>query len=168
MNSTLYQKIAEAVRTHPGSPELVKAIYDVVRDEVESLAADRVDELLHRSDELVADTRNPTPDVNPAGHTEVEAGQRWCPHAREATPVGKGKKDIAIGNRYLTMKDDYPNPAGARCIASHCMSWRWAGAERGYCGLAGPVLMMPAREPRQLHDRVPPARTYDLFDHPQT
>jgi hypothetical protein len=168
MNSTLHYQIAEAVRTHTGTPELIKAIYDVLCEQVESLAADRVDERLHQPGDLMADTRNSTPDVNHLGHTEVEAGQRWCPHVREVTPVGKGKKDVAVGNRFMTMKDDYVNPAGARCIGSHCMAWRWTSEDRGHCGLAGPVLMMPAGEPRQLHDRVPPARTYDLFDHPQT
>jgi hypothetical protein len=156
INHTLYQQIADAVRAHSGSEELVEAVFAVTCDEVESLAANRADEQLRQSDER--------PTIVSSDHTEDEAGQRWCPHAREATPVGKGKKDVAIGNRYMTMNDDYPNPAGCRCIASHCMAWRWSSADRGHCGLAGPVVVMAAGEPRRLRNRMPPARVSPEHD----
>jgi hypothetical protein len=77
--------------------------------------------------------------------TEAEAAQRWCPLVREVTPVGKGgKRDIALGNRYTTDKDDFTNPAGARCVGSVCMSWRWLSESRGHCGLAGATTCPPA------------------------
>jgi hypothetical protein len=164
INRRLYNQVADAVRAHSGSENQVEAVFTLVCDEIESLAADRVDELLNSSEERLSNVYDPAVD-EPPGHTEAEAAQRWCPFTREVTPIGKSKKDAAIGNRYLTERDDFPNPAGCRCIASHCMAWRWTSVDRGRCGLAGPVELMPAAEPRRLHNRVPPAREIpDLFD----
>jgi hypothetical protein len=104
------------------------------------------------------------------GHTELEAAMRWCPHAREATPAGKGPKDAAIGNRYIDRDgSDYANPAGCRCIGSLCMTWRWHDGLRGYCGLAGELRYQPPGEPRRLPNRHPLERpseslARELFD----
>jgi hypothetical protein len=156
MTNRLYQKIADTVRAHSGTEALIEDIWSRVSDDAEGTVSHRVDEL-----------RNQDPAVDaPPGYTEIEAAQRWCPFTREVTPVGNGKKDVAIGNRFLTARDDYTNPAGCRCVASHCMAWRWTSVDRGGCGLAGPFVLMPAGEPRRLPNRVPPARETipDLFD----
>jgi hypothetical protein len=83
--------------------------------------------------------------------------------AREVTPTGKGKKDAAIGNRYLDGdgQDDYANPAGCRCIGSMCLAWRWSDDLRGYCGLAGPVTYQPVGEPRRIPNRAPLRRPHE-------
>jgi hypothetical protein len=158
--SRLYQQVADVIRAHSGTEPLVEAVSALVLDEFESFVAARVDEVLEQTDHL------PAPDC--LGHTEAEAAQRWCPFAREVTPLGKAKRDAAAGNRYLTDKDDYTNPAGCRCIASHCMAWRWLSEGRGHCGLAGSVTHMPNAEPQHLPNRVPLARIYptqpDQFD----
>lgn len=163
----LYQHLAAAVHAHAGNQDdLVAAICEVVSDEVDAAVRDQLDETLHRIDVPVEPPELPEPAPEGRhGYTEAEAAQRWCPFAREATPVGKSKKDAAIGNRYTTTKDDFTNPAGCRCIASHCMSWRWESEATGHCGLSGPIGYMPADEPRRLANRVPPSRdpTPDLF-----
>jgi hypothetical protein len=146
-HQSLYRHVADVVRAHSGSEELIDKLFGLFLDEVESLAAARFDEL-----------HDPVPyESEQRGHTEHEAGQRWCPFVREVTPVGKSKKDAQIGNRYLADKD-YANPAGCRCIASHCMAWRFVSELHGYCGLAGPIGLTPRNEPRDLPNRIPPAR----------
>jgi hypothetical protein len=148
-NRNLYRRIADVVRAHSGSDSLTDELFSWFLDEVEGLAAARFDEL-----------HDPAPDAYDSGrrgYAEHEAAQRWCPFVREVTPVGKSKKDAAIGNRYLADKD-YANPTGCRCIASHCMAWRWVTELHGHCGLAGSVGLMPRNEPRSLPNRIPPAR----------
>lgn len=54
-----------------------------------------------------------------AGHTEKEAAELWCPHARgDFSKVG----DVAVnqGNR------------DGRCIGSRCSQWRWLDDETAY------------------------------------
>jgi hypothetical protein len=164
----LYRQIAEAVHDCPEREDLVEAVFTVACDPLDAEVRDRLDEVLHRTDVPVEPPELPDPPEDRRGYTEAEAAQRWCPFAREVTPVGKSKKDAAIGNRYETAKDDFTNPAGCRCIASHCMAWRFISVDRGYCGLASAVLHMPANEPRHLHNRMPPPREPpqepDLFD----
>jgi len=97
-----------------------------------------------------------TPRQSHFGLTETEASMCWCPMAREATPVGKGPKDAAIGNRYVDRDgSDYANPAGARCIGSMCTCWRWDSKRRGHCGLAGPIAYQSLGEPRHIPHRTP-------------
>jgi hypothetical protein len=149
-NPRLYQLVADVIRRHSGGEDLVDEVLALVLNEVESFAAARVEE--------VFDTARIPFDSDRVGHTEEQAGQRWCPFVRETVPLGKGKRDVAIGNRYSTDKDDYTNPAGCRCVASHCMAWRWVTELHGFCGLAGSVGPMPRAEPRNLTSRKPPAR----------
>jgi hypothetical protein len=64
--------------------------------------------------------------------TEAEATTKWCPHA----------KNRDGGNRFTSTRGD----AGCldqncMCVASRCMSWRWAYVggkltDSGHCGLA--------------------------------
>jgi hypothetical protein len=158
----LYRQVTDVIRTHSGSEALEEAITGLVLDEFESLVVAAVDEALDQTDPSLAEPEERL------GYAEAEAAQRWCPYVREVTPLGKGKKDIAIGNRYTTNKDDFTNPAGCRCIASHCMAWRWVSEKCGHCGLAGSPTYPPADGPRHLPNRMPPARAYpaqpDLFD----
>jgi len=166
-HGTLYQHLADAIRAHSGDPaELIAAVCDLVSDEVAAEVGDRLDEELHQIDAAIGASERPVPaPEGRRGHTESEAAQRWCPFAREVTPIGKSKRDAAVGNRYFTERDDFANPGGCRCIAFDCMAWRWSSADRGHCGIAGPVEFMPAGEPRQLRNRIPPAREpADLFD----
>jgi hypothetical protein len=60
------------------------------------------------------------------GHTEREAWDLWCPHARVE---GNNK---AYNNYHKKFEYD-----GCRCRASKCSAWRWLDDERGFCGLAG-------------------------------
>jgi hypothetical protein len=79
--------------------------------------------------------------------TEEEAQQKWCPQSRSQLHGGANRKDGAL------WKLASIGCIGA-CIASQCMSWRWAVAPnvrddwnknfpnnqvelRGFCGLAG-------------------------------
>lgn len=64
--------------------------------------------------------------------TEEEAKAKWCPHRRDVTAMGGGFNGAAASN------------AGATCVGSKCMMWRFDEAKlgklpsgRGYCGLAG-------------------------------
>ena len=103
-------------------------------------------------------------------YTEDEAREKWCPFARiiqvvPAVAENKGRERGLAG--FITSEASYNRVSMAtdwdedglsvtrkqmtpcRCIASECMSWRWAKeltAEqvakvdyegRGYCGLAG-------------------------------
>lgn len=68
-----------------------------------------------------------------AGHTEKEAAELWCPHARNVTDV---RGTWQTGNR---VEYDFPT-----CIGSRCSQWRWninelviGDLSRGFCGLAG-------------------------------
>ncbi len=94
--------------------------------------------------------------------TEEEAGQRWCPLARDSNTGGNrtrfGGDGSPVDPQYgAEMAGDFP------CIGSQCMAWRWdmtwASAteegdggdmvvrlkrrkgepKRGGCGLAGQV-----------------------------
>jgi len=158
------------------TPALFNLIRDVVdrhgkADELANDLCDQVGELW--SDAVIDRDREYRDDVTPArrlGHTELEAVMRWCPHVREVTPVGKGPKDVAIGNRYIDRDgESYGNPAGCCCIASYCMAWRWLDDLRGYCGLTERPRFQPVSEPRRLPHRTPLPRPTaseqrDLFD----
>jgi hypothetical protein len=130
----IFEEIQAAIDDHGGStPGLADRIKAIVRDRFDNAGKPPL-----------------------LGMTETDAAMRWCPHVREVTPVGKSKKDAAIGNRYLDKDSvDYANPAGCRCIASHCAAWRWLDPFRGCCGLAGPVIFQPPGEPRRLVNRTP-------------
>jgi hypothetical protein len=87
------------------------------------------------------------------GLTETQAAMRWCPMVREV--IEPDKKTQGIGNRYLDNGGgDYTNPAGARCIGSMCLCWRWDSKRRGHCGLVGPVTHQPPGEPRRITHRT--------------
>jgi hypothetical protein len=76
-------------------------------------------------------------------HTEDEAKNLWCPHARVLEPYAEK----------TSMNRDTKDESLCRCIASKCMAWRWGEKEvpadfafagstdaipgRGFCGLAG-------------------------------
>jgi hypothetical protein len=159
--ATIFNDIRNTVSEHGGSPALADELCTRVGDEIEDAVGERFSQQFREDD----------PPPRRLGWTELEAAMRWCPHAREHTPVGKGTKDVAIGNRYLDQngQDDYTNPAGARCIGSMCMSWRWHDALRGYCGLAGEPRFQPLGEPPRLPNRHPLQRpseslARELFD----
>ena len=154
----LFNTIRAVVNEFGGADELANALVDRIGDDFLDALQDQQSE--YRDD-------NPPRRL---GHTELEAAMRWCPHVREVTPAGKGRKDAAIGNRY---RDDdgteYANPAGCCCIGSVCMAWHWLDATRGYCGLAGKPTYQPLGEPRPLTNRTPLERPtaseqIDLFD----
>jgi hypothetical protein len=155
----LFNTIRRVVDEFGSTPELASALCTEVGDEF--LAA------VHNQ---VREQTGDEPAPRRLGHTELEAHMRWCSFAREVTPVGKGPKDAAIGNRYLDRNgSEYANPAGCACIASYCMSWRWLDDLRGHCGLAGQPTFQPMREPRQFVNRTPLERPtaseqVDLFD----
>jgi hypothetical protein len=77
--------------------------------------------------------------------TEEQAKTKWCPMVRGG---------LNVYPTYGNVQEPGPeqrNPAGARCIGSHCMMWRWTRAAEqvrvrdeihlssgeGRCGLAG-------------------------------
>jgi hypothetical protein len=159
MSATIYNAIRDVIESYGGGDAAVRAVCDVVDDEIAAAVRDQMAE--YRPEDRLP---------SPVGLTETEAAARWCPFAREVTPVGKGKKDAAIGNRYLDSDgSDFANPAGCRCIASYCLAWRWFDDLRGYCGLAGKPAFQPMREPRRLPNRTPlkrptAAEQVDLFD----
>jgi len=83
-------------------------------------------------------------------HTEQSAKECWCPFAR-AVGYLSGEEGLVD-----TASNRHPDPIimdQVRCIASHCMAWRWgeppdepagivnyigpAPQRKGYCGLAG-------------------------------
>ena len=57
-------------------------------------------------------------------HTEEQAREKWCPHAR-TTYVGDSGAEQFPSNRYGTSDGTNFNPKDCRCIASDCMAWRW-------------------------------------------
>lgn len=70
--------------------------------------------------------------------TEQEAKAKWCPFVRLPSLAG--------GNRGATSDHEV---AGAQCVGSGCMAWRWLEApgpqppdapersNEGWCGLGG-------------------------------
>jgi hypothetical protein len=160
MTAALYNTIRHVVGEHGGSDNLANELYDRIGDDFHDAVGQQVRE------SYAIDEDPP----RKLGHTELEASMRWCPLARQVTPVGKGKKDAQIGNRYLDADGaDYANPAGCRCTGSYCMSWRWLDSLRGNCGLAGRPHFQPINEPRRLPNRTPLPRPtaseqFDLFD----
>lgn len=158
MSTPIYNSIRALVDKHGGNEALASELCDVVGDEMPAAAQDALSG--YRED----------PPPSRVGHTELEASLRWCPFAREVTPVGKGAKDAALGNRFIDRNgSEYANPAGCACTASYCLSWRWIDALRGYCGLAGRPTYQPIGEPRRLESRTPLERPtsseqVDLFD----
>ena len=82
--------------------------------------------------------------------TQEEARRCWCPFARVAHPfydkinAQDGGAPIQISNRIVATQEDAScaemaadHPA-MKCIASHCMAWRFhENVATGYCGLAG-------------------------------
>lgn len=155
----IFNTIRTVVDKFGASPELANALCDQLGDD-----------FLDAVQEQHAATYRDDDPPRRLGHTELEANLRWCPHVREVTPVGKGRKDVAIGNRYVDRDGSaYNNPAGCACAASYCMSWRWLDSLRGYCGLAGRPIFQPIGEPRQFPNRTPLERPTaseqtDLFD----
>jgi hypothetical protein len=144
------------------APAIFNTIRNVVNelgwpDEHANTLCDRVGEdFLDAVRDQQSEYRDDSPPPRRLGHTEVEAAVRWCPLVREVTPVGKGAKDAAIGNRYIDKNgSEYANPAGCLCIGSVCMFWRWDDATRGHCGIAGPLVFQPIGEPRRLVNRTP-------------
>src|SRR5262245_41761077 len=155
----IFNTIRDLVSKHGGSNELANELCDRVGDDF----LDAVD----------AQFAEQYPEEDPPhrlGHTELEAAMRWRPFAREVTPVGKNRKDAAIGNRYVDGDGtEYNNPSGCACSGSYCMQWRWTDSLRGYCGLAGRPHFQPINEPRRFPNRKPLARPtaseqLDLFD----
>lgn len=67
--------------------------------------------------------------------TEDEAKTKWCPHAR-MVETGPNGNSVAR-NRVTKVDAAFENPtvhadtlAGAQCIASACMAWRWSEGKR--------------------------------------
>jgi hypothetical protein len=157
----LFNTIRRVVDEFGGPPELASALCTEIGEEFLAAVYDQARESFQLDEQP----------HGRLGMTEVEASLRWCPHVREHTPVGKGTKDVAIGNRYLDSngQDDYTNPAGCRCIGSMCLAWRWTDPQRGYCGLAGRPTYQPINEPRRVPHRSPLGRPtaseqVDLYD----
>lgn len=96
--------------------------------------------------------------------TEQEAKTKWCPMVRIAIEVEGAL--IGINTEVLPGEQDAPTEfkSATRCIGSACMMWResrklvnaqdraggtpiWVPTSEpsghGYCGLAGPVMMVP-------------------------
>lgn len=75
--------------------------------------------------------------------TEEEAKTKWCPE----TLIGGGASaDTSQANRWVQSNADGGSVvAGASCIGSACMMWRWhfdglgdyPPNTKGYCGKAG-------------------------------
>jgi hypothetical protein len=95
-------------------------------------------------------------------HTEQEAKELWCPHARvfhfkfaeESTDAFSPPQAHPAHNRLvIDMETDTDAVCACdfdnlKCIASRCMAWRWEGEKAareveagreplGYCGLSG-------------------------------
>ena len=138
MGTQLYNRLRAVVDNHGHNQALARELCDVVGDEIAAA----------KQDALSGHLEDPPPKL--LGMTEPEAAVCWCPLVREVTPVGKGAKDVAIGNRYIDKNgSEYANPAGCACIASNCMFRRWDSPTRGHCGLAGPVTYQPLGESRR-------------------
>lgn len=64
----------------------------------------------------------------------------WCPHARvarvETLNVQSGV-EVIVGGTNRDAIGRVGCPSSCLCVADLCMSWRWATAKTGYCGLAG-------------------------------
>lgn len=85
--------------------------------------------------------------------TEDQARGKWCPHVRAEGGLESGRLSVSVqpaSNSIAPTGDDDDgcrDPEWASCIASACMSWRWAPKRMntgetvadgvGYCGLAG-------------------------------
>jgi hypothetical protein len=157
MNAAIYNRVRAAIEAHGGSDAMAGAVCDVVGDEIAAATQD-----------ALSGYREEDPPPGRLGHTECEASLRWCPFAREIVELSK--KATAVGNRYTDQNgSDYANPAGARCIGSHCMAWHWSDPLRGHCGIAGPVTFQPIGEPRRLANRTPlerptPSEQVDLLE----
>jgi hypothetical protein len=83
--------------------------------------------------------------------TQDEAKTKWCPFARtvqfDVIDAGasspRNRVQSTKGSNAGTLYAD--TLAGAKCIASACMAWRWVAwndveripDDHGYCGLAG-------------------------------
>ena len=155
----IFNILRRVVSEFGGSDELANALCDQVGENFLGAVTDQVHEQYRDED--------PPPRL---GHSELEASLRWCPFVREVTPLGKSRKDVAIGNHYLGSEGgEYNNPSGCACSASYCMAWRWTDSLRGYCGLAGRPHFQPINEPRRFPNRKPLPRPSaceqcDLFD----
>lgn len=68
--------------------------------------------------------------------TPEEARQKWCPFVRAA---GDHSGHAATGVVTANRNSDGDTPLSSNCIASDCMSWRWAtyAEDIGYCGASG-------------------------------
>jgi len=78
--------------------------------------------------------------------TEEEAKTKWCPMARlvagqETDEYGVTLvPDNQVSFNRMAYTKETKLPAGAYCVASDCMMWRWyndGGRDQGYCGLGG-------------------------------
>lgn len=75
--------------------------------------------------------------------TEELAKTKWCPMVRMVTgkidQQSRASQHNGAQSSYNRVVDEalYAFPAGGGCIASHCMMWRNAEGDSGYCGLAG-------------------------------
>jgi hypothetical protein len=157
--SVIYNTIRHVIGEHGGSDHLANEPCDRIGDN-----------FLDAVSEHVSTQYSDDDPPRRLGHTPLEAVMRWCPFVREVTPSGKGRRDVAIGNRFVDRDgQEYANPAGCACTASYCMAWRWHDSLRGYCGLAGRPHFQPTNEPRRLPNRTPlprptPSEQFDLFD----
>ncbi len=84
--------------------------------------------------------------------TEDEAHEKWCPHARVTTydkNIFDFAEGVTVGMCAANKQSDGTIRTGARCIASDCMSWRWAtpGPGRGFCGLSGRPVVPNSEHP---------------------
>jgi hypothetical protein len=74
--------------------------------------------------------------------TGAEARKCWCPFAR--VPLIKTSRERPVVMTAIN-RTEPDSGVAAPCIASDCMAWRWADGRaqsgKGYCGLAGKVLV---------------------------
>jgi hypothetical protein len=73
--------------------------------------------------------------------TESEAEKKWCPLGRMRSPSGAFNR-VPPPNFWERVYDRLfgfmsPKNVSRNCLGSKCAVWRWADAQRGYCGLAG-------------------------------
>ena len=78
--------------------------------------------------------------------TEAEASDRWCPFVRQTWATrnecgGWSTAGHPAFNVAVIERTDPPIEHRCPCIASECMAWRETSERRGYCGLAGPVVL---------------------------
>jgi hypothetical protein len=144
---TVFNTIHRIIDGHGINEQVVDQLCAEVGELVNEAVSDAVREHV--------DTDASTPRPRRLGLTEAQAAMRWCPLVREVIDESD-KKPRAIGNRYQDKGGgSYANPAGARCIGSMCLCWRWDSERRGHCGLAGPVTYQPPGEPRRIPNRTP-------------